>query len=87
MVGEKGIVLIKPIKIEDDLTGLVLEVAIEPHYGIIAVGSRCFYFNRKTGEYDGAATRVGNKIEQAGHRGGGAGLSRLRLPSSRNCKS
>lgn len=64
---ESELVRIKPVRIEDAATGLVLEVAIMPHYFTILVGSRCFYF-KKTGEYDGASTRVGNEIEQARHR-------------------
>lgn len=49
---------VRPIDIQDELTGAHLKVQITTLYTIITVDGNDFYFERITGKYDGSGYQV-----------------------------
>ena len=51
--------LIKPFEYVDEETGDRISVSVSPYYSKITVNKREYFFIRETGEFDGAATKIG----------------------------
>lgn len=47
--------IMKPVEIDDSVTGNLVRVELSPFYSILKVNERCYYFSRETGEYDGTS--------------------------------
>jgi hypothetical protein len=52
----KEVAAIRPFEFSDDATGDSISVSVSEQYSKITVNQRTYYFNRETGEFDGAAT-------------------------------
>ncbi|MBA7693096.1 hypothetical protein ES703_101672 [subsurface metagenome] len=57
---KEGLVVIKPFEYEDMLAGHKVSVEVSPYYSKLSVGDREYYFERETGEFDGAAFPLNN---------------------------
>lgn len=51
-----GLAAIHPFSYDDPETGDRVRVSVSPSYSMITVNYRTYYFNRETGDFDGAAT-------------------------------
>ena len=47
--------VIRPFTHRDEVTGQTVSVTISPHYSILTVGEREYYFKRESGAFDGTA--------------------------------
>ena len=50
--------VIQPFKLNDKKTGNIIEVKRTPNYSILLINERSFYFDLKTGEFDGVSADI-----------------------------
>ena len=51
--------IIQPFEYQDEETGDKISLSVSPYYSKLTVNSREYFFIRETGEFDGAATKIG----------------------------
>ena len=47
---------IRPVEINDQVTGLTIKVTVSPRFTMIKIDGRDFYFERLTGRFDGTGS-------------------------------
>ncbi len=55
------LVVIKPFKYDDKLSGHKLAIELSPYYSKLFVDDKVYFFNRETGEFDGTSIPMGDK--------------------------